>query len=217
MSLELQREKTRELAEDHGVDDVHTLDLGVHTGFSIHFKPQDEERIDSNERVREELENIREGTYDYIIAQDDTRLGRDHYFWTWVRMAEYGGADFLFVDDVPPIDSLEFVVMRPVEQKMKMKEIKKVRQAVEKRQEKGYDEGRPPAGFTYDSEGQYIVPDEDFEEVVKAIEMKDGGATYDEILDEVDVLSRATLSKVLNERRELYEKHADSVGGEDDG
>lgn len=201
-SLSIQREELPELASEYG-EEVRELDLGVHTGFSIHFKPEDEERIDSNPDVLRELSNVRAGVYDYIIAWDDTRLARDPFFWEWVRAAREGNADLVFKEDVPDIDSLEFRVRRVVEQDVKKREIQKSKQALDSREEKGYDQGRPPKGLTFDSNGEYWVPDDEFEDVLDLIERRDEGYTYTELEDEFGY-SRATISSIINDKRELY-------------
>ena len=50
VSLQLQRERVHDLASDHA-DEVEEVDLGVRTGFSIHMRPDSEERIDTNDKV----------------------------------------------------------------------------------------------------------------------------------------------------------------------
>ena len=79
VGLELQREKVPALAEEVA-DAVEELDLGVHTGFSIHERDKDEPRIDANEDVQTALERLEDGRYDYLVAWDDTRVARDAFF-----------------------------------------------------------------------------------------------------------------------------------------
>lgn len=201
-SLSIQREELPELASEYG-EEVIELDLGVHTGFSIHFKPEDEERIDSNSDVLRELSNVRAGVYDYIIAWDDTRLARDPFFWEWVRAAREGNADLVFREDVPDIDSLEFRVRRVVEQDVKKREIQKSKQALDSREEKGYDQGRPPKGLKYDKEGEHWVPDSEFSDVIDLIELREENYTYTDLEEEFGY-SRATISKIINEKKDLY-------------
>jgi len=203
-SLEMQREEVPALADDLDVDHYDTVDLGRHTGFSIHTKDEDEERIDSNEEVLEAVSRIRDGEYDYILAYDDTRISRDEYFWEVKRAAEYGDAEFEFVEDVPDLQSMEFAVHRTVEQKVKEREMKKSKKARERREENGYDFGRPKFGTEYDESGEYLVPNEKFEEVVTALRMRDNGATYSDIVDETENLGKTTLSKLFNERLDFY-------------
>lgn len=211
-SLSLQRDEIPQLAEEHA-EEVEEIDLGVHTGFSIHFKEGDDERIDANEDVLRALRDVRAGKYDYIVSWDDTRLARDPFFWEWVRAAKTGGAEFLFYQDLPDIDSLEFRVRRVVEQDVKQREIQKSKEVLEDRKDKGYDQGRPPKGLKFDSEGQYWVPDEEFEDVLEVIEMYEDGSSYTD-LEEKTGYSRTTISKILNERRDLYEKKASEHGFE---
>lgn len=60
VSLALQRKRVPELASQLA-DKVVTVDLGVHTGFSVHMKPADEERIDAHPEVQRLLEDLRAG------------------------------------------------------------------------------------------------------------------------------------------------------------
>lgn len=207
-SLEVQREKAPALAHDFA-DEVDEVDLGIHTGFSIHFKDEDEERIDNNPRFTEMVERVREGEYDYIVAYDDSRICRDEYFWEVKRAAEIGGAEFVFVDDIPPVESLEFAVNRTVEQKMKEREISKSKEAREKRLEKGAYEGTPPIGTQYDDARMFLEPDDNFEDVLDILRMRDpdvgdGTMSYTEVIEATDITnSRGTLANILD-RRETY-------------
>lgn len=206
VGLELQREKLPELAEQH-VDDYDVLDLGVHTGFSIHSRAREDTRIDSNSEVVEALERVTNGEYTAVFAWDDTRIARDEYFAEVQRACLLGDAELIFLADVE--DGLTFDVKRAVEKRVKQEEIKKSQEALARRRENGYYEGKPRYGTQYDENKQYLVPGDDFDNVLKAFEMRDDHASYREILENTGISSTGTLRNVLD-RREWYEALARS-------
>lgn len=159
VSLELQRREVSNLADDLA-DDVNEFDLGNHTGFSLHLKPDQDDRIDTNPKVQELLKGLRRGEYDVLAAWDDTRLARDQYYWRFEEAAQRGDCRLAFVED-PPDDRTTFRVMRAVESEVKAKEIKKSQAAVEERMERGDHHGRPPFGLRYDDSGRRWEPDPD--------------------------------------------------------
>lgn len=114
ISLELQREQTDARAVELGDADPHRVDLGVHTGFSIFVKHEDQERIDSNDDVLALLDRLAGGDYDYLVDHDDTRLARDQFYWVLVWHARRGGSEVEFIQDVLS-DDLTFRVSRVVE------------------------------------------------------------------------------------------------------
>lgn len=209
VSLEIQRERVPELAQELA-DDVDTIDLGVHTGFSVHMKPVDEERIDANPQVEQLLTDLRAGEYDYLVAWDDTRLARDQFFWELKRAAVLGECSLRYVDP-PPDDELTFRVQRAVESDVKRREIQKSQQALDAREERGDDHGRPPYGLQYDSEGRQWVPDRESGEFATALEvirLREDGGSWREIADTTDV-SRST-ARGIYDRRERYLQEAEA-------
>lgn len=208
VGLELQREKLPELAEQH-VDEYDILDLGVHTGFSIHSRAREDTRIDSNPEVVTALERLTAGEYDVLFAWDDTRIARDEYFAEVQRACLLGDAELVFLADVE--DGLTFDVKRAVEKRVKQEEIEKSKNALARRRENGYYEGKPRYGTRYDENKQYLVPGDDFDDVLTAFEMRDEHASYREILENTGFSSTGTLRNVLD-RREWYEELADAHG-----
>jgi len=204
VSLELQREKTTELAADLGDENPDRVDLGVRTGFSIFMHGDHSgERIDGDERMLTLLDDLIGGVYDHLVAWDDTRLSRDQFYWVLRWHAIQGGTEFHFVEDHPE-DDLTFRVQRAVESEVKMKEIQKTKQAIQHREEQGFDQGRPPIGFRFDDAGEQWVPDRErrFPDVINAIRMIDEGSTYREVEQELEI-APSTMSHIMN-RREQY-------------
>lgn len=201
IGLAVQRETTLELAESLA-EDVDKLDLGVHTGFSIHSRDLEDERIDANEDVLDAVSRIESGEYDYLIAYDDTRIARDQYFATIERACLIGDCELCYVADVD--EGMSFELQRTVEKHVKQNEIRKSKKARQRRQEKGYWEGRPRWGTQYDSNKEYLEPGKNFDDALLAIRMnKLDEPSYDDILQSTNISSKGTLTNIL-ERAEWY-------------
>lgn len=211
VSLDVQREETRELATDLGIDEVDMIDLGIHTGFSSFTRGRDaNEQLDAHDDIQQLLDDLKAGIYDYVIAYDDTRLARDDFFFIIRYAAIRGSAELQFVDDID-IQSLGFRTRRVVEQYVKRKEIEKSKIARQARLDRGGYEGTPPLGTTWDDQRLHIEPDEDFEDVLDILRMRDPGVdggtmSYTEILAETDLTnSRGTLANILDRHEEYLE------------
>ena len=203
VSLSIQREEVPALAETLA-EEVETVDLGVHTGFSIHMKDADDERIDAHPEVHQLLDNLRAGEYTHLVAYDDTRLARDQFYWELKRAAIVGDAEIAFVEE-PPDDELTFRVQRAVESDVKRREIEKSQAALAARAERGDDQGRPPFGLQYDDNGRQWVADResgDFATALKVIRLREKGESWRAIADEVGV-PRST-ARSIHERRQQY-------------
>lgn len=68
-------------------------------------------------------------------------------------------------------------------------------------------QGSVPTGTTYDDDRRWLVPGDDFEEVLLAIALRDAGASFSE-LEDATGFSRRTLAGVLD-RRDWYLDIAD--------
>jgi DNA invertase Pin-like site-specific DNA recombinase len=210
VSLELQRERVPEKAAELA-DDVERIDLGVHTGFSVHMKGEGEERIDNNDDVLQLLESLRAGDYDYLVSWDDTRLARDQFFWELKRAAVVGGCELRYIDP-PPEDELTHRVQRAVESDVKRREIKKSHEAMERRRERGDDEGRPPFGLQFDDDGRRWVPDREggeFADALDVIELRDDGVSWRNIADETGV--NTSTARRIYDRRDRYISFVDDA------
>lgn len=209
VSLKLQREEVPALARDLA-EEVESVDLGVHTGFSIHMKGAGEERIDAHPDVEELLADLRDGEYDYLVAYDDTRLARDQFYWELKRAAVLGECELAFVEE-PPEDELTFRVQRAVESDVKRREIEKSQAALDAREERGDDHGRPPFGLRYDDDGRRWVPDRESGEFATALEvirLREAGNSWREIADESGV--NKSTARGIYDRRERYLEEAEA-------
>lgn len=215
VSLQLQRSRVGDLAAGLA-DDVETIDLGVHTGFSIHMRPDSETRIDTNEDVLALLEDLRAGEYDYLCAWDDTRLARDQFYWELKRAAIVGECELAFVEE-PPEDELTFRVQRAVESDVKRREIQKSKAALEEREEQGHDQGRPPFGMTYDDAGERWVPDResengersDFQKALDVVKARENGLSWRDVAAETGV--HKDTARNIWDRRDRYLQAAETA------
>lgn len=204
VSLELQRDRVRELAESLA-DDTTKIDLGNHTGFSSLTKDLDEERIDAHPEMQQLEDDLEAGEYDYLVAWDDTRIARDGYYSTLERKAKLGGCELAFIEDVPE-DDLAHSVTRTVETEVKKKEIAKGKEAWQEWSEGADHVGAPPKGLQYASDGRGLEPDPMFSDVMQVFDMLDDGETYEEITAETGV-SGPTVSRIKDRGRSYYEQY----------
>ena len=203
IGLQEQREVVGALADDLA-DDVVTLDLGVHTGFSSMTRDDPAGLLDQNERVTERVDELEAGAYDYLVAYDDRRVCRDEYFSVIQYAATKGDAEIVYVGDVNE-DDLTFDLKRRIERDTKEEEIEKSRRAIERRKEQGYDHGRPRFGMTYDERGEYQVPGEEFDTVLDIFRHDRNDKSRREIAAAVDVPA-ATVHRVLDRREWYFER-----------
>jgi len=202
VGLEEQREAVAELANEIA-DDVDTLDLGVHTGFSSMTREDPAGLLDQNERVTEAVDAIQSGRYDYIVAFDDRRVCRDEYFSVIQYAANAGGCEFVYVGDVED-DGLTFDIKRRIERDTKEEEIRKAKRAIERKKERGDDLGRPKFGMEYNEAGEQ-VPGDDFDNVREILDRRPDDTLRD-IADDLG-MSVSTVSRV-EKRADWYRERA---------
>lgn len=91
----------------------------------------------------------------------------------------------------------------------KRKEIERARRVVQKRQENGYYQGKPPYGLRFDEDGKHLVPDdEEFENVTEVLRLRDEeGLSYREIAEETGV-AKSTVGRIIrNQDRNQLPPH----------
>lgn len=206
IGLELQREQVQSLA-DQLADEVDVLDLGIQTGFST-LSRTDGQMLDDRQDVQDTVEDIEAGEYDLLVAYDDRRISRDNYFSRIEHACVRGGCELVFVSDDVQEDDLAYDIHRRVERETKQEEIRKAKAAVEERQQRGMWQGASPVGLTFDENGEYLVPDENFEDVLEVFDRVDD-ETYGEIAADLGV-GKGTVSRIVERGREFYESRAES-------
>jgi DNA invertase Pin-like site-specific DNA recombinase len=211
ISLQQQRENTRELASELGAESLDTVDLKNHSGFSLFRKSKNDERLDTHPEVQNLIDGLREGKWDYLLAHDDTRLARDEFYSVINHAALVGDCEVRFVADVPD-DRLTFRIQRIVAAEAKTREIEKSKAAVEHRREQGYHHGGTPFGLKFDENGEFLMKDMGEWPVVKRVfRLREEGMSYRDIADEVGVISKSGVGKIVKENRETYLTRLDAT------
>lgn len=215
-SLRFQRKVVPRLARDVAQDWAHVdaLDLGVHTGYSIHTRDPDGDRIDANQDVLDALYRVEEGIYAFIVALDDARLARDDYFAEWKRRAKIGDAEFLFFEDSAEVGSMEHDVRRTVEKHVKKWELEKALAALSDRESEGKWNHEPPTGLEFDAKRDYLQPGENYYACLQVLVMRGSGESWSTIADRVG-MSRSTVRSIYG-RAPMYLTYVDRTGLHDE-
>lgn len=207
IGLQMQRDQLPKAAADLA-DDYDVLDLGVQTGFST-LSRSDDGMLDDVAEVNDAVEELRAGAYDYLVAVDDRRICRDKYLSVIEHACVQGDCEMVYTSEDVEEDDLAFDIQRRVEQKTKEEEIRKSKAAVEERVARGYWQGRAPYGLEFDENGEYLVPSENYEDVLRVFDLLEAGETYREIEEAVGV-SRGAISRMKERGREFYEVRAEA-------
>jgi DNA invertase Pin-like site-specific DNA recombinase len=213
-SLRLQRKVVPRLAKELAGhwNQVDGLDLGVHTGFSIHSRDRDGSRIDANPDVTEAVQRIENGQYAYVVAWDDTRLARDDYFAHWKRAVKLGDAEFAFVEEAD-VGSLTHGVRRKVEEHVKKDELRKAIASWRDRANEGKWNHQPPTGLEFDDDGDYLQPGENYYKCLLVITMRNASESWNTIAERTGT-SRSTVRNIYD-RAEMYTQYVGKSGIQD--
>ena len=87
----------------------------------------------------------------------------------------------------------------------KRREIQRARVKIQQRVDAGYHQGRPRYGTEFDEQSEQLVPGDDFEDVMTAIEMREDGESLRTIVAATTIPSTSTVSRVL-ERKDWYQR-----------
>jgi len=204
LSIERQKRHIRDYCEDHNLDLVTIFDDGEQSsGF-------DTERAEY-QKLREEVVT---GEFDAVVVNDKRRLARDiDEVMRLIPDLRTSGVELHTHQDgkldlSDPMRAAIEILMAAAAHEEKMEEIEKAIEAIEEKKERGDDLGRPRFGMTYSADGRRQVPGEDFETVRQILELRDDGATYEEIAETTGV-AVGTAHTVVN-RREWYAEQTDS-------
>ena len=202
ISIDRQKKLVRDYCTKHSLNLVNIYDDGQRSsGF-------DDDRPAYNEM----MEHVRTGEVNAVVVRDRTRLGRDKHLRMehFSRMARLGvelhTVEDGHVDPEDPTALLREAMYAQQHDESKREEIKKAKAETQRRIENGYDHGRPRFGMTYDDEGKYQVPGEEFDTVLEVLQARSDGKTYRKIESEIGV-SRSTAQKIIS-RREWYVKRS---------
>lgn len=198
-SIERQQRHIREYCDEHGLTLERIYDDGEQSsGFD-----------DEREAYQEVRERVEASDVSAIVVNDKRRLARDvdevmrlvpALRTVDVELHTYHDGRLDLSD---PMRAAIEILMAAAAYEEKMEEIEKAKQAIEEKQDRGDDLGRPRFGMEYDdSSPPKQVPGEEFDTVLKILRMESKGMTYDQI-EEATGVSKATAHHVVN-RREWY-------------
>ncbi|WP_435098495.1 recombinase family protein [Halorubrum sp. N11] len=209
-SLERQHRDVKEYADAEDFDLVKVYNEGRHaSGF-------DEDRVE----YQSLLEHVGDGDVAAVVVPNLSRLSRDRK----ERLRLLLDLDAANVElhshelgrAVDLDDDWELVqqsIKATTDDVEKRKEIERSKRATKERIENGYDHGRPPFGLQFDDDGEYWVPDSDFDDALEVISLREDGLSWRGISNEIG-LNKDTARRVW-ERRERYlrEVEATQTGG----
>lgn len=156
------------------------------------------------------------GEFDALIVRDGSRFGRDkrERIRRFFDLDEWGvelhTVNRGYVDPDDPSDFLMEIFKAMSDDHGKRGEVERLEAEMEKRRENGWYTGEPPTGLEYDDDKRYLRADNsEIDIVLQVYELRDAGATYREICEEVP-WSPPTIGKLVD-RREQYEAVADGA------
>lgn len=182
-------------------------------GYALQTIHDDGEQSSGFDTERQEYQRLRDrieaGVIDAVIVNDKRRLARDidevmrlipELRTNDVELHTYQDGELDLSD---PMKAAIEILQAAAAHEEKMQEIEKAIEAIEEKQERGDDLGRPRFGMEYDeSDPPQQVPGDDFETVLEILRMKTKGASYNDIESELGVPS-STAQQVVD-RREWY-------------
>lgn len=208
-SIDRQKRHIREYCETNGLELLHIYDDGeFSSGFDV-----------DRSAYQEVKECITSEGVDAVVVNDKTRIGRD--FDERMRFVldlrahdvQLHSARRGYIDLSDPTDAAVESVHAAKDDEAKREEIEKAKEATQERIDAGYDHGRPPFGLTYDDDGRYWVPGENFSDAMAVIGKREDGATYREIENELGI-SKSTANRIV-ERAEMYRSAAEATISEE--
>jgi DNA invertase Pin-like site-specific DNA recombinase len=207
-SIANQQANIRAYAETHGLTLAEVLSDGEQSsGFDT----------DELEAYHSLVERVRHGGIGAVIVNDKRRLVRDENE-VMRLIADLRSNDVTLhthqsgqVDLSEPINAAIEILRAATAAEEKRKEIERSKEAIQKKQARGDDLGRPRFGMEYSADGRRQVPGDEFGTVLEVLKLEREGSTYDEIAETTGV-PLGTVSRIIN-RREWYverEQYAES-------
>lgn len=209
-SIDDQRQELIALADKQGFDVSHVYNDGKH---SSGFTEEPDERPEY-QKLREKIKN---GDIDGVLVRNIKRLTRDEN--EFMRLF----ADLRENDvRVHTRDDGEIALEDPVQlavqhiqsasaNKAKKQEITNAVKAIKQKVNDGQPHGCPPHGLAYSRDKTHLTPNKDdgaFETALDVIKAKAHGATYSELEEKFEGLSRGGLYNIVD-RKDVYLNLAD--------
>lgn len=197
-SITQQKREIREYCNEHGFELARIYDDGeMSSGFTA-----------DRSEYQAMLTEIEAGDVDAVVVRNADRISRDkkERALFFLQATEDTAVHSTELDGEIDVDDDEGYLLEMLRGYMddvsKRKEIERARREIQRRLDKGYDQGRPPLGFEFDADGKYWVPGDDFDTAVRVLQLRDDGKSYAAIEDSTGV-PKTTAYRVV-ERREKY-------------
>jgi DNA invertase Pin-like site-specific DNA recombinase len=199
-SIDDQKREIRDLAEEQGFQLSRIYDEGeLASGFDS----------DRPEYLQMQTD-LEDGLADVLIVRDRDRLSRDKRERSMLMYdIEDWEVELWTTTDRTRIelDSDEAwlieMIQAYIDDVAKRREIQRARAKIQQRIDAGYHQGRPRYGTEFDEQRQRLVPGDNFEDVMAAIEMREDGESFRSIVQNTTIPSTSTLSRIL-ERKNWY-------------
>jgi DNA invertase Pin-like site-specific DNA recombinase len=199
-SIDDQKREIRDLAEAQGFQLSRIYDEGeLASGFDS----------DRPEYLQMQTD-LEDGLADVLIVRDRDRLSRDKRERSMLMYdIEDWEVELWTTTDRTRIelDSDEAwlieMIQAYIDDVAKRREIQRARAKIQQRIDAGYHQGRPRYGTEFDEQRQRLVPGDNFEDVMAAIEMREDGESFRSIVQNTTIPSTSTLSRIL-ERKNWY-------------
>jgi len=208
-SIDDQKQEIRDLADEQGFQLYRIYNEGeLASGFDS----------DRPEYLQMQTD-LEDGLADVLIVRDRDRLSRDKRERSMLMYdIEDWGIELWTTTEGTRIefDSDETwlieMIQAYIDDVAKRREIQRARAKIQQRVEAGYHQGRPRYGTEFDEQKQHLVPGDDFEDVIIAIEMREAGESFRSIVETTKIPSTSTLSRIL-ERKDWYHDLAKESSG----
>lgn len=170
---------------------------------------------DTRDEYSRMLEDAENGEFDALIVRDGSRFGRDkrERIRRFFDLDEWGvqlhTVSRGYIDPEDPSDFLMEVFKAMSDDHGKREEVERLESEMQKRKENGWYIGEAPTALQYDDDKQYLEGTDGIEDVLTVYKLRDEGATYREIAEEVE-WTPPTIGKLID-RREQYEAVANGA------
>ncbi|WP_254808448.1 recombinase family protein [Natronosalvus amylolyticus] len=200
-SIPDQKREIRDLADEQGFKLLEIFDDGQKSsGF-------DNER----DQYLEMQAVLEDEEIDVLIVRDRDRLSRDKrersmlYYdldeWDVELWTTTDGQRVDFGDDESWLIEM---IRNYMDDVAKRRDIQKAKRKIKQRVENGYYQGRPPTGTQFDENGQYLVPDKNFDAVLRVLSMRARGYSYSETEEETGI-AQGTIANIMDRQDEYIE------------
>lgn len=205
-SIPSQREDIEKYCEQNDINLVKEFNDGQNSsGFN-----------DERPEYRKMKKRLAIGDIDAVIIRDRQRIGRnfDERMRFILDLREEGVELHTWSDGKIDLEDPYSVAVEGIhsasDDKKKREEIKKAKHELKKREEKGYPSGRAPKGLKYNKEKTALIPDDEFQNVIEVLDLREEGKSYPQIEKETDI-NKSTAYRIVQKKQMYREKQEEEL------